>query len=283
MPHDKVSCRECGKGFPSRKERRAHTAESHAQSPASPAVLPSVDVSSTPTSSNNLPELEPPADATTGQHQISAVNLPSERPLRVVTRCRPCSLCIYKTGGLKKHKKTKEHIDTCIQQDLYCFDCEKTFAKPETKEAHFNNVHDPTNSLGPARYKVCIARESQVTAMQDPVAPPPASSVDLLSASAPERRVVNRCFLCDVCIYEKGGLKTHKRTKEHIEICTRQGLYCFECKKAYTRSEAKEKHDKQFHDPDNPAEFRCLACDKNFASNKLFKRHLRGHASRSPV
>lgn len=167
-----------------------------------------------------------------------------------VNYCRPCQVPTPGKGGLKLHKQSQAHINTCIRQNLYCADCKKSFARPEAKQAHFFKVHNPADR-GPQAWAALFSsgrRSQDVARAVSPVA------VASTSAPAEQRRIVNRCPPCGVLIYEKGGLKIHKDSQSHIDICIPLGLYCIECQQTFVRPESKAKHDGKFHDPENPPE-----------------------------
>lgn len=204
-------------------------------------------------------------------------------PGKRINHCGPCQVSIPGKGGLKIHKQTQDHIDTCIQLDLYCADCNKTFAKPKTKQAHFIKVHNPAvhgpsawaglfdsthqgnavHRSTPDGYVASVLASVPEESVHQSVwgsvivqgGPQAALPVGRASGSAPlgPRRVVNRCLPCGVSIYETGGLKIHKSTQAHIDICIPLGLYCVECQQTFIRPASKDKHDRKFHDPANPA------------------------------
>lgn len=175
---------------------------------------------------------------------------PTTNPAKRVNHCRLCQVPTPGKGGSKLHKKTQAHISTCIQQNLYCTDCKKTFTRPEAKQAHFFRVHNPADR-GPQAWAGLFAsgrRNQDVPRAVSPVA------VASVSAPAEQRRIVNRCPPCGVLIYEKGGLRIHKNSQPHIDICIPLGLFCVECQQTFVRPESKAKHDGKFHDPENPPE-----------------------------
>lgn len=194
-----------------------------------------------PATPPSIPE-SPPPQQQPWERSLS----PTPGPSEWVNHCRPCQVSTPGKGGLKLHKQSQAHISTCIQQNLYCADCKKTFAKPEAKQAHFFKVHNPTDR-GPQSW-AALWRNQDFPRVVSPAA------VASTSAPAEQRRIVNRCPPCGVLIYEKGGLKIHNHSQPHIDICIPLGLFCIECEQTFIRPESKAKHDGKFHDPGNPPE-----------------------------
>lgn len=69
--------------------------------------------------------------------------IPERKPL---SRCVPCGVPIYETGGLRKHRKTKVHIDRSIEIGLYCIPCKKIFPSKGPMDNHYKKFHDPART-----------------------------------------------------------------------------------------------------------------------------------------
>lgn len=72
---------------------------------------------------------------------------PAPAPERkLFSRCEPCGVSIYEAGGLRKHKKTKAHIDKFMEIGLYCIPCRKVLATEASMENHYSTFHDPART-----------------------------------------------------------------------------------------------------------------------------------------
>lgn len=202
-----------------------------------------------------------------------------------ISQCIPCGLSMpgYGLGGLRMHKKTKAHIDRCIEEGVYCFPCMRAFADRAKHDAHFNKHHDPNGSSTlicldcGVSFSTNILRERHCRKHADTHGSTPTSNIP---PPAPERKVLSRCLPCGVSIYEIRGLKKHKKTKDHIDKLIEKGLYCIPCKETFAGKSSTDDHYKKFHDPTRAFEFGCLECGQSFSSNTILIKHIRSHPAK---
>lgn len=217
---------------------------------------------------------------------VPEISLPPEG--NRISQCIPCGLRIPTHGlsGLRMHKRTKAHIDKCIEEGVYCFPCMQSFTDRAKHDAHFSKRHD---SNGP-NMSICLdcgvsfstdnLRKRHRQKHADTHGPTPTRNI---RPPALERKIISRCIPCGVSIYDIGGLKKHKKTKDHIDRFIEEGLYCIPCKKTFASKSSTDDHHKKFHDPNRAFEFGCLDCGQSFSSNTILKRHIRGHAAKLEI
>lgn len=281
--------------FKSTKNHFSADNESHLASPDTPRIR------------------NPIADA---QQQYPTANMPShaQQPsphvyppstlqpqTRVVTHCIPCGVDIYLPGGLRIHKMTGAHTNTCIQQGLYCIPCQQLFHTPNSKVAHAKR-HNPAiaahhcvdcgvsftrkkSYIGhiqnrAARCKRIAAINGGQTAntpQHQPRPHPEIAPADPSSSSFSHgtERVLGHLLPGSPPVDPTWA----QQTPAQIDTCIREGRYCFHCQKISDTPEMTAIHCKTSHDPDGPTDFRCSDCGVNFCSDALLGQHLRNHSS----
>ncbi|XP_055694872.1 zinc finger protein 41-like [Lutzomyia longipalpis] len=152
-------------------------------------------------------------------------------------------------------------------------------------------------------------REKKPRDDADPAIAGEAEDKPAVSASAGKTK--RMCAICGKMYLHKANLKWHMRIvhqglkEAKCEICNKEFtrayshathmmvvhgnkklLRCTECRVVFRTNEGFEKHQKEWHDPENPREktrnFMCDLCGKAFFSNAALQRHTSSHLGTKP-